>query len=235
MIGASRRRTGGEGVLARRTAREPPAIGVSPTMARASVDLPEPLSPTMASVVPRCDLEGNVEHRIDVAAGEPGEHGLDRSGDGVAHMQDCGRSSRVMRRRRPTRWQRATDGRADGARRPAGRRRQRSMTTRTARREDAAWRDGAQVGHVARNHRQFARDLGDARRIAFDQRPGVGMLRAIEDVAHRALLDDLAGIEHDDAVADFGDRAEIVRDEEDRAVRAPAAARAGDAESAPRA
>ena len=35
------------------------------------------------------------------------------------------------------------------------------------------------------------------------------------------LLDDLAGIEHDDAVADFGDQPEIVRDEQDRAVQLP--------------
>ena len=76
-----------------------------------------------------------------------------------------------------------------------------------------------EIGNVAGDHRQFAGDRLDAGGIAFDQGARIGMLRPIENLENRPLLHDLAGIEHDDAVADFGDGTEIVRDEEDRTVQ----------------
>ena len=49
-----------------------------------------------------------------------------------------------------------------------------------------------------------------------EQADGVGMLRAGEQLVDRRALDDLAGIHHRDLVADFGDHAEIVGDQDDR-------------------
>ena len=49
-----------------------------------------------------------------------------------------------------------------------------------------------------------------------EQADGVGMLRAGEQFVDRRALDDLAGIHHRDLVADFGDDAEIVGDQDDR-------------------
>ena len=48
------------------------------------------------------------------------------------------------------------------------------------------------------------------------QADGVGMLRVLEDLAHRTVLDDAAGIHDRDFVGDFRDDAEIVRDEQER-------------------
>ena len=49
-----------------------------------------------------------------------------------------------------------------------------------------------------------------------EQADGVGMLRHREQFIDRRALDDLAGIHHRDLVADFGDHAEIVGDQDDR-------------------
>src|SRR4051812_7422513 len=48
-----------------------------------------------------------------------------------------------------------------------------------------------------------------------EQADGVGVLRRREQLVHRRALDDLAGIHHRDLVADFGDDAEIVGDQDD--------------------
>ena len=45
-------------------------------MARPSVLLPEPLSPTRAKVVPASTVEGDVEHRVEEAVGEPDSRAL---------------------------------------------------------------------------------------------------------------------------------------------------------------
>src|SRR3546814_10384975 len=49
----------------------------------------------------------------------------------------------------------------------------------------------------------------------FQQTECVGMLRAIEDVAHRPLLDHAAGVHHHDPVAESGNDAEVVGDHDD--------------------
>ena len=83
-------------------------------------------------------------------------------------------------------------------------------------------RSGTSPGMVASSRRGA---LG-ARRIALQERPGVGVARAVEQVEHRALLDHLARIHHHHLVAELGDQAEIVRDEQDRAREARPSARA---------
>ena len=81
-----------------------------------------------------------------------------------------------------------------------------------ARREDAALGRRVQVRHVAGNGRQDAGLLQHPRRIALQQRPGVGMPGPVEDLAHVAPLHHLAGIHDDHLVAQLGDQAEIVGD-----------------------
>ena len=86
---------------------------------------------------------------------------------------------------------------------------------RTARREAAA---GWRIGHV----RHHALDGGQMRGAATEPRDRaeqadrVGMLRIGEQLIDRRALDDLAGIHHGDFVADLGDDAEIVGDQDDR-------------------
>ncbi len=48
------------------------------------------------------------------------------------------------------------------------------------------------------------------------QSDGIGMLRAREQFIDGGAFDDFAGIHHRDLVADFGDDAEIVGDQDDR-------------------
>src|SRR5689334_8135372 len=89
---------------------------------------------------------------------------------------------------------------------------------RAARREDTARGPRDEIGELAADRRQGAARLGEACRVAGQQRLGVRVLRAMEDVMRRAALDDFAGIEDDDVIAELGDQPEIVRDEEDRTV-----------------
>ena len=72
--------------------------------------------------------------------------------------------------------------------------------------------------------------------IAVDERLRVRMLRALDDVHGRALLDDPAQVHHRDAVAQRPREAEVVRDEDEREVAAPLELDAGrrGSESAPR-
>ena len=61
---------------------------------------------------------------------------------------------------------------------------------------------------------------------------GVGMSRVGEQRLDRRLLDDLPGVHHRDPVAEVGNHAEVVGDEQDRQVRARAGARGADRGSA---
>src|SRR5207248_10664151 len=80
----------------------------------------------------------------------------------------------------------------------------------TARVEGAARRQRGQIGRLARDREQLL--LAAELRHRAEQAPGVGVLRRIEEVAHRAGLDDLSGI-HDRQLAAHADAdAETVRD-----------------------
>src|SRR5688500_5331993 len=69
-------------------------------------------------------------------------------------------------------------------------------------------RDGAGDGVEAVG---VGADFGDAG----EEAAGVGMAWVVEDLAGGRLFDDLAGIHDADAIGDFGEEAEVVRDEED--------------------
>src|ERR1700754_586805 len=81
-----------------------------------------------------------------------------------------------------------------------------------ARGESAARWERAHVRYHALDGREV-RGLAVQARDRAEQADGVGMLWAREQLIHRRALDDLAGIHHRDLVADFGDHAEIVGDE----------------------
>src|SRR5437762_1972670 len=82
----------------------------------------------------------------------------------------------------------------------------------------------ASIGEM-RDRRHDARDLLQPRtakccataepRQRVDQALCVGMRAGAEDIVRAALLDDAAGIHHGDAAADIGDQAEIVADHQD--------------------
>ena len=84
----------------------------------------------------------------------------------------------------------------------------------------AAGRMGDRVGRRAFDGHQppLSRDVTIDARNGVDQGPGVGVARIGEDGLGRALLDDLAGVHHDDARAHAGDHPEIVADQDDRRV-----------------
>src|SRR4029453_19601091 len=50
-----------------------------------------------------------------------------------------------------------------------------------------------------------------------EQTPGVGMVRALEEIVYGRLLRDPRGVHDDDVVRDLRDHAETVRDHDDRA------------------
>ena len=81
--------------------------------------------------------------------------------------------------------------------------------------EGAAPRPVERVGEGAADDRQrdARRDLeaGDGAQ----QGARVGMLGAVEDVVHRALLHDPSQVHHDHLTGDLGDDAQVVRDEDD--------------------
>src|SRR5260221_12958929 len=90
---------------------------------------------------------------------------------------------------------------------------------RAARREDASGRQPDKIRDLAADRWQSAARLAQSRWIADQQRFGIGVAPPMEDVMQHATLDDLAGIEADDVVAQFRDEYQTVREQEDRALR----------------
>ena len=79
------------------------------------------------------------------------------------------------------------------------------------RRSPAAWRRSTAPGPVIGSRPRCRRST---RGMEAEQRRGVGMQRAREELVHRRELDDLAGIHDRDAVGDLRHDAEIVGDEQ---------------------
>ena len=124
-------------------------------------------------------------------------------------MQGCWK---IGARRFP---ERATDlaaGPGDGQRRRLGRATR--LGQRTARMEATAGGEGAQRRHAAGNGLEPL-DPGTGRGHRLDKGPGVGMQRAFENFARRAVFDDLPGIHHGHVIGQVADNAEVVCDEQD--------------------
>ena len=172
------------------------------------------------------DREVDAVDRAHVADGAPQHAALDRE---VLRDAGASRSGVVATRRRR--------GRVGTA--PSARARRRGCSARRGRRSSAVSSTGDARSHsgdrvraagveaAAGRHRGGGRDdargstpaarrprrrLGDRR----EQPLGVRVLRAREQVVDRRLLDDLPGVHHDDAVAEVGDHAEVVGDEDHR-------------------
>ena len=95
----------------------------------------------------------------------------------------------------------------------------------TAQRRSCSGQRGAEraAGPDRARRRHRARDLVEAlvrssveRRDRPQQPPGVGVARVEKSVPTSRILDDAAGVHDDDPLADLGDDAEIVGDEQDR-------------------
>ena len=86
---------------------------------------------------------------------------------------------------------------------------------RAARPEMAARRRLQQRRRHPRDRRQALPAVAVDPRDRAQQAPRVGMLRVVEDLVERPLLDDAAGVHDDDAVGDVRDHAEVVGDQDD--------------------
>ena len=188
---------------------------------RASVDLPQPDSPTRPSVSPAAIAKRDAVHRADDAGARraPREPSQRRAGSASARRSigeqgvHSGRGAPAADARcRPLRGLRRWLAPGSGWRTPAG--------PGAAVGEAAAGWGRQQRGHRAgdRLHRHRAVDAGDGA----DQGARVGMRGRVEEVAHLGPLHRLARVHHHHAVAQPGDHAEVVGDEEDRGARAPA-------------
>ena len=86
----------------------------------------------------------------------------------------------------------------------------------------ASWREGAPTrrGERGRRGARNSRQATDSRRPRprhrTEQSPGVGVLRAVEDVGLRTLLDGPAGVHDQDPVGELGDDPHVVGDQDDR-------------------
>ena len=80
--------------------------------------------------------------------------------------------------------------------------------------------DGGEPGIAGSRARAVAVEPGDRAQ----QPPRVRVLRVVEDLVERALLDDPPGVHHEHAVGDVGDDAEVVGDQDDRRRRSRRAA-----------
>ena len=205
-----------------------PEVGgsISVTM-RASVDLPQPDSPTTASVLPGLDREGHAADRLQPRRlAEEAAPDSDRPAS-RSRASTTGALTRPSPRRRGDRARcaRSRCGIAErvmaadlavhpGAQlraHPAG------MLGRVgaARAEETALRTVVQAGHDAGNGRE-AMIADAALRQRREQRRRVGVLRRREQRGGLALLHDLAGIHHHDPLCGLGDDAHVVRDEHER-------------------
>ena len=196
--------------------RSAPAVGFSiKVRSRASVDLPDPDSPTTAKRAPRLQRERHVRKRLDrrvgaeraardgiVARQAPGlEDGGHEAAPCSATALGNPETSGVRHRARPS---------------AALRRRRRDVTAGVedkgaARRERAAARPIELPGHDAGNGGQAP--LGRPLRQRRQKRGGIGMMRIGEQVARGVRLHLLAGVLDDDPVGGFGDDAHVMGDE----------------------
>ena len=186
-------------------------------MARPKVLLPQPLSPTRPRVSPRrssrstpstarTDPARRPAHQLDEAVGHAE---MDREVLDLQQRAHAGSLERLPAQTGGPMAGRGLDQRRCG---PPGR--------RARHRRSAGWklqprgrsiRDGgcpAIEGSSSRGRRRA--------RLGADQPGGVGVQRPAQQRALGRPLDDPAGIHHRDRVADLGDHAEVVADQDDR-------------------
>ena len=224
---------------ARRRTRCVPRVGSTrPTMQRASVVLPQPLSPTTASVSFGCKRQAHAVERVDDAFASRRARAAcwSRRSSVARSSTSSNASAEASRCHRGVRREAAGGRLAGSSAAPAPVRARTGSGSRAAgrpRRVAAPRRDSARVraGNAARSctpcgtrvrsgimpgiNLQRTRlaaevELGQA----FEQAGGVRMQLAPEHRAHRTLLDHLPRVHHAEAVADPRDHAEVVADVE---------------------
>ena len=166
-----------------RTGSRPRSAPSSPTIIRAIVDLPEPLSPARPNDFALGQREADVVDRLHFA--------LDPAEQPAAQRERLAEADDLEQRLAHAASSEAPAGRAGGRRRPAspsGGRAQAPIARRTARREAAAGRRRGIVG-------QRAVDAAEGRvagqlRHAVDQRARIGMAGPGEQLGRGAVLDD---------------------------------------------
>ena len=178
---------------------------------RPTVDLPQPDSPTMASVSPASswkstpstartwpDTRPKAPRRTGKCLARPA------TSQERAHWITCASGARRQRVEMARRDldQRRRLGAAGG------------LDEGAARGEAAAVGRPAHVGHAALDRGQALALLVEARDRA-QQAHRVGMLGPREEIADGGALDDLAGVHDGDIVGHLGDDAEIVGDQDD--------------------
>src|SRR5262245_59203071 len=170
-----------------------PALGAyRPTMSRATVDLPQPDSPTSASVSPRWTSKLTPSTARSRRRGSPSITRLSQGRETSKSRLTAARLSRFMQPAGgAARLRRHQVGTLGGAAREA---------FRAARVEGAARGNGVQARHRAFDLDQallvLQFNLGDRAH----QARGVRMLRVVDHVAHRPDLRDAPGVHHGDAV-----------------------------------
>ncbi len=91
-----------------------------------------------------------------------------------------------------------------------------------ARGEDAARRNVDEVRQAALDRHQRVARFVVRIDLTSEQRQGIGMPRIVEQAGSRPGLDNFAGVHNGDVVANLGDQAEAVRDEDDGAFKGAA-------------
>src|SRR2546423_2577859 len=81
--------------------------------------------------------------------------------------------------------------------------------------ESAPVRRLDQVGWQAFDREEPILSVGVQTRDRLEQRPGVWMLRVLEDLLDRSLFDDPSRVHHDHPLAEAGDHAHVMRDQDD--------------------
>src|SRR5688572_24246224 len=205
-----------------------PRVGVyRPQMSRATVDLPQPDSPTSDSVSPRLISKETPSTAFRICRGERSITRFNHGGDTSKNFARSRTSMSVSGMHRPfapvgRRLRRSLLGRVQpaGGVRLRGRQQVGALDlaavedARAARVERAAHGDRVEARHRAFDLRQALELLADGRDRAHQTRC-VRVLRVVDDLLHGADLHDAARVHHGHAVRGFRDDTHVVRDQHD--------------------
>ena len=236
------------------TSPRPRSARSSRSTSRATVDLPDPDSPDEPERLARRDREvdavDRAHRRRPRGAAGPLRTGKSlrspRTSTSTPAPPSRGAPPPSTRRRTPRAASRARSqlvratctaprrrrGGSDAHRRAAQcTRPRRCSCTRSANRQPTGHRVGAR--HLARDHGERLARAGCSAASTSSSPAEYGCRGRCEHRVERRLLDHLPGVHDHDPVADVGDHAEVVGDEDDRHARCRAAACGADRGSAP--
>ena len=193
-----------------------PAVGsIRRSTSRLTVVLPQPDSPTSASVSPAATEKLTPSTACTLASGRPNSERRTTK----CRTRPSTSSSALTRQRFSSGVLKQRDQRVGEIPTIGGGAARRAVVREWAARREAAVpaKRRAHVRHHAVDHGELVGLLVEPRHRA-EQTDGVGMLGRRKQRIDRRLLDHLAGIHHGDVVAHLGDDAEVVGDEHDGGV-----------------